>query len=172
VQPATPATPSALYNRNMIIQATEEDGPRIEGLAVGADVFSEEEIEALGAVWEEFVILGAEESGYEFLVEREGDSILGFACYGRRDLTDGVFDLYYLVVEPAARRHGAGRRLLAASEQAARHAGARMMLAEVSGNPECEPIQAFYRQTGYAVEATIKDFFKVGDDLEIFIKRF
>jgi GNAT superfamily N-acetyltransferase len=156
----------------MIIQATEDDGPRIEDLAVGAGVFGEEEVEALGAVWEEFLVLGAEESGYDFLVEREGDTILGFACYGRRDLTDAVFDMYYLAVEPAARRHGVGRRLLAASEQAARHAGARMVIAEVSGRPECGPTRAFYGQAGYAAEAVIRDFFSVGDDLQIFIKRF
>jgi D-alanine-D-alanine ligase len=156
----------------MITEATEVDGPQIEDIIDRAGVFDDEEVEALGAVWEEYLILGAEDSGYNFLVERDGDAILGFACSGHRDLTDGVFDLYYIVVDPELRRRGTGRRLLAASEAAAREAGARMMIVETSGTSEYEPTPEFYRGAGYRIEATIKDFYCVGDDLEVFVKRF
>jgi ribosomal protein S18 acetylase RimI-like enzyme len=156
----------------MIIAATEADGPQIEDIAARAGVFDDEEVDALGAVWEEYLILGAEDSGYDFLVEREGEAIRGFACYGRRDLTDGVYDLYYIAVDPDCHRLGTGRRLLTAGEAAAREAGARMMIAETAGTPEYEPIREFYRGAGYGLEATIKDFYSVGDDLAVFVKRF
>jgi ribosomal protein S18 acetylase RimI-like enzyme len=156
----------------MITEATEADGPQIEDIIDRAGVFDEEEVEALGAIWEEYLILGAEDSGYNFLVERDGDAIRGFACSGHRDLTDGVSDLYYIAVDPDFRRRGAGRRLLTASEAAAREAGARMMIVETSGTSEYEPTLEFYRGAGYRVEATIKDFYSVGDDLAVFVKRF
>jgi ribosomal protein S18 acetylase RimI-like enzyme len=156
----------------MIIDATEADGSQIEDIALRIDGCGDEHLDALGAVWEEYLILGAEDSGYTFLVDRDGDTILGFACYGRRDLADGVFDLYYIAVDPDHRRRGAGRRLLEAGETAAREAGARMMIAEASGTSEHEPTGEFYRDAGYRVEATIKDFYRVSDDLAVFVKRF
>jgi ribosomal protein S18 acetylase RimI-like enzyme len=116
--------------------------------------------------------MGSEACGYNFVVDRDRDELLGFACYGRRDLTDGVFDLYYIAVDPPSRRTGVGRRLLASSEDAAREAGGRMLIAETSGTPRYESTRKFYLGMGYKVEATIKDFYKVGDDLAIFIKRF
>jgi len=109
--------------------------------------------------------------GYNFIVDREGDQVFGFACYGPRDLTNGVYDLYWIAVDPNTRRSGAGRRLLAASEEAARKAGARMIIAETSGTSPYDGTRKFYLDTGYIMEATIKDFYIDGDDLAIFVKR-
>lgn len=156
----------------MILTAKEADGAQIHGITARAGVFNLEEVEALGAMWEEYLAMGPEASGYNFQVDRDRDELLGFACYGRRDLTDGVFDLYYIAVDPPSRRTGVGRRLLAVSEEAARREGGRMLIAETSGTPLYEPTRKFYLDMGYKVEATIKDFYKVGDDLAIFIKRF
>jgi ribosomal protein S18 acetylase RimI-like enzyme len=155
----------------MIVDATETDWPRIEQLAADAGSFGEQEMEALGAVWEEYILLGAEDSGYEFLVDQEGDSARGFICYGPRDLADGVHDLYYLAVDPAARRQGVGRRLLNAAEAEAREAGARMMIAESSSTRHA-PGRSLCQASGYEIEAAIKDFYSVGDDLLILVKRF
>jgi len=156
----------------MIMDATEADGPQIEDIAARIDAFGDEHVDALGAIWEEYLILGAEDSGYNFLVDRDGDAILGFACYGRRDLADGVYDLYYIAVDPEGRRQGTGRGLLTASETAVLEGGARMMIAEASGTSKHEPTRELYRAAGYRIEATIKDFYSAGDDLAVFVKRF
>jgi ribosomal protein S18 acetylase RimI-like enzyme len=160
------------YNIGMILDAEETDGLLIEAIVTGAGAFSEEEVDALGAVWAEFLDLGAEDSGYEFLVEREGGAVLGFVCYGPRELTDGVFDLVSVAVGAAALRQGIGRRLLRAGEGEARDAGARMVMAETSGEARHAAIRSLLLSAGYEVEATIKDFYTVGDDLNVFIKRF
>ncbi len=62
----------------MIVDAIEADWPLIEALAERAEVFSEEELDALSAVLEEFALLGPEDSGYDFLVDRVDGRILGF----------------------------------------------------------------------------------------------
>ena len=50
---------------------------------------------------------------YRFVVdEGDGDALLGYACFGATPMTDGTFDLYWIAVEPAAKRSGVGRRLL------------------------------------------------------------
>lgn len=155
----------------MILNATEADGPQIQEIAARAGVFSQEEVECVQALWDEYLMLGAEYCGYHFIVARDGDRVLGFACYGPRDLTDGVFDLYWIAVDPDARRGGIGRGLLAASEEAVRKVGGRMLIAETSGTPHYESTRKFYLSMEYAVEATIKDFYREGDDLAIFVKR-
>jgi ribosomal protein S18 acetylase RimI-like enzyme len=156
----------------MIIAATETDGSQIRDIAARAGVFSEEEVECVVALWEDYLGVGPVVGGYNFLVERDGDRVLGFACYGPRDLTSGVFDLFWIAVDANAHRNGIGRRLLTATEDEVCRAGGRMLIAETSGTPHYEPTRKFYLGMGYCLEATIKDFYSVGDDLAIFVKRF
>lgn len=156
----------------MILTATKADGSQIREIAARAGVFSQEEVECVGELWQEYLTLGSECCGYHFIVDRDGDQVLGFACYGPRDLTSGVFDLYWIAVDPNSRCRGVGRGLLSASEEAARKAGGRMLIAETSGTPLYESTRKFYSSMGYTIEATIRDFYIEGDDLAIFVKRF
>lgn len=156
----------------MIVSAVKADGPQIRDIAARAGVFSPEEVECVADLWEEYLSVGPVVGGYNFLVERDGERVLGFSCYGPRDLTSGVFDLYWIAVDSTAHRNGVGRKLLNATEEAVRQAGGRMLIAETSGTPHYEPTRKFYLGMGYLMEATIKDFYTEGDDLAIFVKRF
>jgi len=156
----------------MILTATEADGLQIQDITARAGVFNQEEVKCVADLWQEYLVDGPEICGYNFIIDRDGDQVCGFACYGPHDLTSGVFDLYWVAVDPNCRRGGVGRRLLAASEEAARKAGGRMIIAETSGTSHYEPTRNFYLGMGYSMEATVKDFYSEGDDLAIFIKRF
>lgn len=151
--------------------AVERDGAQIIDITARAGVFNQEEVDCVREIWEEYVTLGPAEAGYTFIVQREGAQVLGFATYGPRDLTEGVFDLYWIAVDSNARRGGVGRVLLNASEEAVQKAGGRMLIAETSGTPLYDSTRAFYLGMGYNAEANIKDFYKQGDDLVIFVKR-
>ena len=155
----------------MIFTATETDGPQIHDITARAGVFSQEEVDSIPEMFNEYLTLGAEGSGYHFIVYRDGEQVLGFSIYGYRDLTDGVFDLYWIAVDPNTRRNGVGRALLTASEEAVRGMGGRIIIAETSGTAEYASTREFYVRKGYENEATIKDFYKLGDDLKIFTKR-
>lgn len=156
----------------MIARATAAEGPAIQAITARAGVFNAEEVACVSALWEEYLTEGPETCGYTFIVDRAGARVRGWACYGPRDLTSGVFDLYWIAVDPGERRGGVGRALLAASEAAARAAGGRMLIAETSGTPHYEPTRRFYAGMGYTLEACIRDFYRPGDDLAIFVKRF
>ncbi len=156
----------------MIIAATEADGAQVKDIAARAGNFTQEEIDTVAALWEDYMDVGPVVGGYNFLVEREDDRVLGFACYGPRDLTTGVFDLYWIAVDSSLHRSGIGRKWLVATEEQVRLAKGRMLIAETSGSEHYEPTRNFYYDMGYALEASIKDFYSVGDDLAIFIKRF
>lgn len=156
----------------MIIAATEADGAQIRDIAARAGVFNQEEVDTVADLWQDYLTTGPVVGGYNFLVDREGERVLGFACYGPRDLTTGVFDLYWIAVDSTIHRSGVGRRLLVATEDEVRQAGGRMLIAETSGSAHYAPTRNFYYGMGYALEACIKDFYSEGDDLAIFIKRF
>lgn len=155
----------------MITTATEKDGPQIHAINAITSVFSQEEVECVDKLWEEYRAQGSERSGYYFIVDKEDDRVLGYACYGPRALTDRTYDLYWIAVDPNARRGGVGRALLAATEELICELGGRLLIVETSGLLKYEPTRAFYLATGYTLEATLKDFYKDGDDLVIFTKR-
>jgi ribosomal protein S18 acetylase RimI-like enzyme len=155
----------------MIITATKDDGPQIHTINASTSVFSQEEVGCVDELWEEYQVQGPEKSGYYFIVEKEAGQFLGYACYGPRALTDRTYDLYWIAVSPDARRGGVGRSLLGAAEEAIRKLGGRLLIVETSGLSKYKPTRDFYLATGYTLEATLKDFYKDGDDLVIFTKR-
>ncbi len=155
----------------MIVTATATDGSQIHDITARAGVFNQEEVDSVPSMFNEYLRYGAETSGYHFIVYREGDQVLGYAIYGFRDLTDGVYDLYWIAVDPHARRKSVGRKLLTACEDAVRAEGGRIIIAETSGTAEYESTREFYVSMGYVNEASIKGFYSVGDDLRIFVKR-
>jgi len=155
----------------MITSPAPADGAQIHAISANTSVFNQEEVGCVDELWEEYQAQGAEKSGYYFLVDKEGERILGYACYGPRALTDRTFDLYWIAVDPQARGGGIGKRLLAATEEAVRKLGGRLLIVETSGLPKYEPTRGFYLATGYLLEATLKDFYRDGDDLVVFTKR-
>ena len=154
----------------MITIPGNQDGAQIHAINANTTVFNQEEVECVDELWEEYLSQGSERSGYYFIVEKEADHVLGYACFGPRSLTSGTFDLYWIAVDPEARGGGIGRLLLSASEDAVRELGGRLLVLETSGLPAYVPTRNFYLSNGYALEATLKDFYKEGDDLVIFTK--
>jgi D-alanine-D-alanine ligase len=148
----------------------KKDGAQIHAITANNTVFNQEEVECVDELWEEYQTHGSEQSGYYFLVEKEDERVLGYACYGPRSLTSGTYDLYWIAIDPTIHRGGLGRKLLSASEDAIRKLGGRLIVLETSGLPAYEPTRKFYLATGYTREATLKDFYSPGDDLVIFTK--
>ncbi len=154
-----------------IFIADSSDGEAINAITATAGVFNEEEISCVAEIWDEYLVHGAEGCGYHFLVYRAENQTRGFACYGYRDLTDGVYDLFWIAVDSQTRRGGVGRTLLGAAEEEIRKLGGRMVVAETSGTAPYDATRKFYENAGYRADATIKDFYRAGDDLFIYVKR-
>ncbi|HLC17568.1 MAG TPA: GNAT family N-acetyltransferase [Thermodesulfobacteriota bacterium] len=118
------------------------------------------------------IYLENKEKGYLFLTATVSGLPVGYICYGRTPLTDSVFDIYWILVHPDYRRRGVATDLLEYTEALIRQGGARMMMAETSGLAAYSPAREFYHMTGFKEEARIKGFYKTGDDLVVFVKRF
>lgn len=117
--------------------------------------------------------LGAPPSrDYLFLVAASDDErrLLGYVCWGPVPLTEGVYDLYWIAVDPREQGGGVGRRLMTAAEEAAAAAGGRMVLVETAGKASYAATRAFYARLGYREVARIADFYRVGDDKVVYGK--
>jgi ribosomal protein S18 acetylase RimI-like enzyme len=155
----------------MIVPASDEDGDAIQRITSTAGNFSDEEIECLKELWEEYLNEGPEISGYHFVVQKDDDQVFGYACYGPRALTVGVYDLYWIASDIQARRHGTGRALIEHVEQQIISRGGRLVLVETSSQENYVGTRKFYESLGYIPEATIQDFYSDGDDLVLYTKK-
>jgi ribosomal protein S18 acetylase RimI-like enzyme len=116
----------------------------------------------------------AEGNTYEALVAQGDDAADGqpvaYACFGATPMTEGTFDLYWLVVAPEARGQGLGRALLTAVEEGLRARGVRLIRIETSSLEGQGGAARFYAQAGYGQVGLIADFYRRGDDLITFAK--
>lgn len=111
------------------------------------------------------------QTDYYFITALKDGLPAGYACYGGRSLTDGVYDLYWIIVDENAKGSGIGRALIEKTEEILRGLGARMLVAETSGLPAYAASRGFYLACGFAEEARIKEFYKPGDDIVFYVKR-
>jgi len=154
----------------MITPAEPRDGPDILAISAGVEVFNEEEVQTVDELWQDSLNRGAQASGYYFLVDREGEHVLGYACYGPRALTEGTYDLYWIAVDKRQHGKGVGKALIRAVEKEVRQMGGRLIVVETSGLDKYTPTRSFYESTGYTLEARLVDFYRDGDDLVIYTK--
>jgi len=148
------------------------DRSSIEDMVVSSGNFNDIEIATALELFEEAIEEG-EESGYIFAVLETGDAdtkVRGYACYGPVPLTQGVYDLYWIVVEPSSKGTGLGQRLIQYVEQDVLSRGGRMILIETSSQETYGATIRFYERSGYHLAARIRNFYKIGDDKLVYQK--
>jgi len=111
------------------------------------------------------------ESGYRILVAELDGELSGYACYGETPLTKGTWDVYWIAVHRGKQGGGIGKALMAATERDIKTTGGRLVVIETSGKPEYNRTRRFYVMLGYAEVARIADYYDVGDDLVVLVKR-
>jgi ribosomal protein S18 acetylase RimI-like enzyme len=161
-----------VYQEKRIRQLEQRDRSRIEEMVVSSGNFNDVEIETALELVDEAIKKG-DASGYIFAVLEYGKSnsaLQGFACYGPIPLTQGVYDLYWIVIDPAYQKKGNGRYLLEYVEREVKKQGGRMLLIETSSQESYVATIRFYERNGYQLAARIKDFYRIGDDKLVFSK--
>jgi ribosomal protein S18 acetylase RimI-like enzyme len=100
----------------------------------------------------------------------DASGIVGYVCHGRNPVTDALYDLYWIAVNPAMQGRGVGRALLAHAERCVRDAGGRGLVIDTSSRSEYQAARALYERSGYRRVADIPDYYKRGDALFIYMK--
>lgn len=112
----------------------------------------------------------SEHKDYITLTALCDEVVVGFVCYGCASLSEGAYDIYWILVDSSKQKTGIGSMLLSFVESNVRTSGGRILIAETSGRDEYADTHEFYKKNDYKEEARIKNFFTVGDDKLFFVK--
>lgn len=147
------------------------DRPALEAMLKKTDIFYGEEVSVALELIDIALSMPGQEDYHLYVYEHEG-SVAGYHCTGKRPLTDGVFDLYWIVVAPDTTGSGIGSALLHHAEQFVQAQKGRWILAETSSRKQYDKTRNFYKKHHYQVLAHIPDFYKPGDGMVVYGKHF
>jgi ribosomal protein S18 acetylase RimI-like enzyme len=116
------------------------------------------------------IISGNLDETHRFVVNEDGE-INAAAYFAPETFGQGVYNLYFIGVLPESQGVGIGSKLLKFVENDVKNLGSRLLLVETSGLPEFEKTRNFYLKNGYEKEATIREYYKAGDDKIVFRKK-
>lgn len=150
--------------------ARPEDRERIHEILVGVAIFTDEEVRIAAELVDESFDQ-PEKGDYIVHVAEDQSGIQGYVCYGPTPLTEGVFDLYWIAVDPRLQGHGFGQVLLKFVENEIRRQRGRMLLIETSSKESYGATLRFYERSGYEEISRIKDFYRIEDDKIVYCKR-
>ena len=147
-----------------------DEDEAILAMTVEAGVFNQKENSTVRELLDGYYE-GPEISGYNFLSCREGDRLLGYACYGPRDLSNNGYDLYWICASIHARNKGVGRALMRhVEEEIARRNGVWVVI-ETSDTDHYAPARRLYEHCGYTLSMYLPDFYCDGDGLCTYTRR-
>ncbi len=149
---------------------TQRDKPAIKKIVAATSKFNPTEVVVAEEVIDSY-LKSSYQSGYHILVAEAKQLVVGYVCYGPAPLTEGTWDIYWIVVSGGEQSRGIGGALMVFAEGEIEKARGRLALVETSSKPEYEKTRRFYHRHGYEVISRIPDFYTVGDDKVIFQKR-
>ena len=112
----------------------------------------------------------AGDDDYRFIGAYDGETLVGYACWGPTPGTEGTHDLYWIVVDPERQGAGIGRQLLAHVVATLSAVGGRLLVAETSGRADYALTRSFYQKHGFTRAATVPGYYAPGDDLVVYTK--
>lgn len=152
--------------RNTIIrEAMPSDIPAMKSIIDSTELFPSEMLAAMMAPF-----LNGNEAGEVWLVLEHAGSQIGLAYCAPERMTEGTKNLLLIAIHKHSQGRGYGTAILARLEDVLRGQSSRVLLVETSGLPAYEATRRFYRNSGFAEEARIRDFYKAGEDKVVFWK--
>lgn len=155
--------------------AQSHDRNRIHDILVATARFTDEEVRCAIELVDK-ALTEPERAEYIVYVVEEPENgtrahVHGYVCFGATPLTDGVYDLYWIAVDPKQQGQGVGQVLLRFVENEVRRQRGRMLLIETSSKDSYSPTLRFYEKSGYDEISRIKDFYRVEDDKIVYCKK-
>ena len=153
----------------MIRKLQANDREQLVSIINKTDNFSNEEKKVAVELIDEAIGNPNHEYYNVFIYENDG-KIAGYHCTGKRALTDGVFDLFWIVVDNSGQNKGIGKQLLDHAENFVKENKGRWILAETSSKDIYNATRNFYMRNNYSIVSQIKDFYTINDNLIVFGK--
>jgi len=155
----------------MIRRLEQRDRSDLIEVINGIDIFKpDEKVTAIELIDETLENKEKDEYSYSIFIYEFDNKAIGYHCVGKRYMTEGTFDLYWIVTDASFQGKGIGKELLKHAEEFIKEKNGYLVLAETSSQPSYEATRKFYLNNDYEVLAEIKNFYKVNDNLIIFGK--
>ena len=97
--------------------------------------------------------------------------VIGYACWGPRELSGNGYDLYWICADPAVHSRGVGRALMTAVEGEIRKRNGVWLVIETSDTDHYAPARRLYERCGYSLAMLLQDFYHDGDGMCTYTKR-
>jgi aminoglycoside 6'-N-acetyltransferase I len=153
----------------MIRKLQADDRKQLISIIEGINNFNDIEKEVAVELIDD-VITNSADSSYIIYIYEDNKNVAGYYCIGKRELTDGVYDLYWIVVDNKIQNKGIGKSLLEHAENFVNENNGRWILAETSSQISYNATRNFYLRNNYSILCQIKDFYTINDDLIVFGK--
>jgi ribosomal protein S18 acetylase RimI-like enzyme len=110
------------------------------------------------------------ESGY-WTYTAVNNKVAGYICYGPTPLTDGTYDVYWIAVDPTLQGQGIGTELMDFAEDDISRRKGRLITIYTSSQEKYSQTRSFYLGRDYHEGARIRDYYRLGDDLVVYVKQ-
>lgn len=157
-------------NINFRTEIKPSDVEAIEKIVRSTGFFREDEIQVAVELIQERLDEGMK-CGYEFLFYELDGKTVAYTCYGLIPCSLVSYDLYWIVTHQDYRGKGIGKMLMAETERLIKNAGGKAIYVETSSKEMYKPTCAFYLSNKYTLKAQYEDFYNIGDDKLVFIKK-
>lgn len=157
---------------NLTFRTTPEkrDIQRIREIVESTKFFYDHEVEIAVELVSERLSIG-ESTGYYFVFAEVDGVTVAYSCYGPIPMSTTSFDLYWIATHNDFRGKGIGKKLLEETCNLAGSMGCSIIIAETSGLEHYSPTRAFYINNKFKLEASLKDFYTIGDDKLFYTRR-
>lgn len=147
-----------------------DDQKQLARMLSTKQIFNDQEVAVALEIIEQ-VLQQPEKDDYTILCAcLEPNIVVGYICFGPVPLTEGSYDLYWILVDKKFSRRGIGTELLLGMEEILVGKNARRIYIDTSSTPLYKPAREFYEKSGFWVDAVLEDFYRPGDDKIIYLK--
>ena len=148
-----------------------EDRESVQKILVETKKFTEKEIDIAMETIDVYLNNPSQKDYFIFAAVLENNSIAGFINFGPVPITEGTYDIYWVAVDPVCQGRGVGKKMVLFAEEEIKAMEGTMICIETSSTEKYFPTQQFYEKLGYVLESRIRDFYRIGDDRMIYVKR-
>lgn len=145
------------------------DRDRVRDILVATARFTRQEV-AWAMELVDLALSGAKGQYEAHVIEDATGYVQGYVLFGPAPMDEGVYDLYWIAVDPKRQGQGFGQLLLRFVETEVRRRDGRMLLIETSSKRSYAPTVRFYERAGYREISRMKDFYRIEDDKVVFSK--
>lgn len=128
-----------------------------------------EEVQSAEDDIREALELGEKKSGSTYLFAEEDGKTVGFVSFGQLPCAR-CHMIHWIAVQKELRGHGIGGILMREALAVLKREGAHKVFLQTSGREQYKPTRGFYSALGFALEATLKDYYLPGEDCLFFSK--